>query len=108
MNSTPFELARSTTTRVAGRTGGQIIKLLKMLGVPRQMLYVRQLRENGSFWLRSINHLEVLEQARNLYRRQIVRAHPDKPGGCPEQATLLNWTWSEIERRFREHGHELW
>lgn len=33
---------------------------------------VRRLRENGSFWLREINHLQILEQARSLSRKQIV------------------------------------
>ena len=107
MNETPLELARCANAKVGGRTG-QIVRLLKLLGVPRQMLYVERIRENGSFWLRRINHLQVLEQARWLYRQQMVRVHPDKPEGCPEQATQLNWMWGEIERRFREHGHELW
>ena len=79
-----------------------------MMGVPRQMLYAQRLRDNGSFWLRKINHLEVLEQARWLYRQQIVCVHPDKAGGCPERTIQLNGTWGKIERRFKEHGHELW
>jgi hypothetical protein len=107
MNTIPLELARCKNTKVARYTG-QIIRLLKPLGVPRQMLYVRRLCENGSFWLRRIYHLQILEQARWLYRRQIVCVHPDKTGGCPERAMQLNWAWGEIERRFREHGHELW
>jgi hypothetical protein len=107
MNSMPLDLARCWNTKVAGRTG-QIITLLKTLGVPGQMLYFRRLRENGSFWLRKINHLQILEQARWLYRQQIVCVHPDKAGGSAEQAIQLNWTWGEIERRFKQHGHELW
>ena len=106
MIPTSPNLARCARAKVAGKNG-QIIRLLKVLGVPRQMLYVRQLRENGSFWLRRINHLQVLERARWLYRQQIVHVHPDKAGGCPEQTVQLNWTWGEIERRFKEHGHEL-
>lgn len=107
MNSTSLDLARRRNTKAARRTG-KIITLLKMLGVPRQMLYFRRLRQNGSFWLRKINHLQILEQARWLYRQQIVRVHPDKPGGSTERAMQLNWAWHEIERRFKQHGHELW
>jgi hypothetical protein len=106
MNST-LELTRGRNNKVAGHTG-YIVGLLKTLGVPRQMLYVRRLRENGSFWLRDINHLQILEQARSLYRKQIVCVHPDKAGGCLEQTIQLNWTWGEILRRFKKHGHELW
>ena len=87
---------------------GQIIRLLKTLGVPRQMLYVGRWRENKSFWLRNINHLEVLEQARGLYRSQMACVHPDKSGGSLEQAVRLNLAWGQIEQRFKQHGHELW
>jgi len=107
MNSMPLEFARCRKIKAAGRPR-EIITLLKTLGVPRQMLYFRRLRQNGSFWLRKINHLEVLEQARWLYRRQIVCVHPDKPDGNTERAMQLNWMWSEIERRFKQHGLELW
>ena len=86
----------------------QIIGLLKTVGVPNRMLYVRRLTENGSFWMRRIDHLEVLEQARRLYRQQIVCAHPDKAGGSLERTIQLNATWGKIQRRFKEHGHELW
>jgi hypothetical protein len=107
MKSISFDLVRCKKARVAGRTG-KIITLLKMLGVPKQMLHVRRLYDNGSFLLRNINHLQVLEQARWLYRQQIVCAHPDNSGGSTERAIQLNWTWGEIKRRFKEHGHELW
>lgn len=103
----PLNLTRCKNTRVAGHTG-YITGLLKALGVPRQMLYVRRLSENGSFWLRRIDHLQVLEQARRLYRQQIVCIHPDKAGGSLEQTIQLNDTWGKIEQRFKLHGHELW
>ncbi len=85
-----------------------IVGLLKILGVPADMLYVRRLCREKSFWLRPINHLEVLEQARKLYRMRIGVVHPDKPGGCTRQAAELNWIWGEVQRRFRDRGHELW
>ncbi len=81
--------------------------LLKNLGVPSRMLYVRRLSDNGSFWSRRINHLQVLEQARRLYRQQIVGVHPDKAGGCVERTIQLNGAWDKIEQRFKAHGHEL-
>ncbi len=93
--------------RISSSHTGCIVRLLKTLGVPGPMIYVRRLSENGSFWLRRINHLQVLEQARQLYRRQIIELHPDKPGGCLERTIQLNWTWREVERRFKQHGHEL-
>ena len=86
----------------------QVIGLLKTLGVPRKMLYVRRIRESGSFWQRKVNHLQVLEQARQLYRKQIICLHPDKPGGNLEQTVQLNLMWGKIERHFKRHGHELW
>jgi hypothetical protein len=100
-------LTRYTSQPVASRSL-QVIGLLKVLGVPRQLLYVRRIRENGSFWRRKINHLQILEQARQLYRRQVVRAHPDKPGGNLERTVRLNVLWDQIERHFKRHGHELW
>ena len=107
MNSTPLDLSRCKHTKAARHTG-YIVGLLKLLGVPKQMLYVQSLRDNGSFWLRKINHLEVLEQARELYRMQIVCVHPDKAGGSLERTIQLNDTWGKIRERFKEHGHELW
>jgi len=86
---------------------GYIVGLLKKLGVPRQMLYVRRPHENGSFWRRKINHLQVLEQARRLYRKQIVCVHPDIRGGSLERTVQLNAAWAKIQRRFKKHGHEL-
>lgn len=100
-------LAR-TGRRKADSSGITIIGLLKWMGVPNRMLYARRRRRNGSFWIRRINHLEVLEQARLLYRKQIVCAHPDKAGGNLERSIQLNVAWGKIERGFREHGHELW
>lgn len=107
MNSTTLELIRGKNTKAAGHTGS-IVGLLKTLGVPRQMLYVRRLRENGSFWLRDINHLQIMEQAHSLSRKQFVCVHPDQAGGCLEQTIQFNWTWGEFARRFKKHGHELW
>ena len=107
MNSTSLEITRCKNVKVASRTG-YIVGLLKTLGVPNRMLYVRRPRHNGSFWLRRIDHLQVLEQARRIYRKKITRVHPDKVGGNLERAIQLNQTWYEIERRFRKHGHELW
>jgi len=107
MNALPLDLTRCATARIAG-ANDRIVGLLKTLGVPPQLLYVRRIRENGSFWLRRINHLQVLEQARQLYRKQIVCLHPDKTGGSLEQTIQLNVTWGKIERHFKRHGHELW
>ena len=100
-------LTKCHETRIPGQ-GQQIIGLLKTIGVPNWMLYVRTLRQHGSFWARQINHLEILEQARGLYRQQIVGVHPDKPGGSLEQTIQLNDIWGKIERRFKQHGHQLW
>ena|SRR3989344_6147889 len=89
----------------------QIVGLLRHLGVPRRLLYVRDRRQKkrgSSLWTRPVNHLEVLEHARQAYRRRIIDVHPDKPGGSLEQTVELNRTWGEIKKRFRSHGHELW
>jgi hypothetical protein len=107
MNTTSLDLSRWKRRKAFGHTG-RTVGLLKTLGVPNRMLYVRRLRENGSFWLRQINHLQVLEQARWLYRKQIACVHPDRAGGSLERTIQLNDTWGKIERRFKEHGHSLW
>ena len=86
----------------------RIVGLLKTVGVPDQMLYARRDRQNASFWMRPIDHLQVLQHARQLYRAQIACVHPDKPGGNLEQTVQLNDAWGKIARRFKEHGHELW
>ncbi|MBE0544386.1 MAG: hypothetical protein IH623_23845 [Verrucomicrobia bacterium] len=106
MNSMPLDLTRCRNSRNAGHAG-YIVSLLRTLGVPKQILYVQRVRENGSFWTRRINHLEVLERARWLYRQQIACVHPDKAGGSHERTIELNNTWGKISRRFKEHGHEL-
>ena len=103
----PLKLTRCRKTKSPGNTH-QIVGLLKSLGVPKQLLYVPRLNENGSFWRRRIDHLQVLEQARQLYRQQIVCVHPDKAGGNLERTIQLNDSWGKIEQRFKEHGHELW
>jgi len=107
MNVMSLDRSRRNHPKITGRTG-QIVTLLKNIGVSRKMLYVRRLSDNGSFWSRRINHLQVLEQARRLYRQQIVCVHPDKAGGSPEWTIQLNGTWDKIRRRFKAHGHELW
>ncbi len=98
---------RSQIARVGGPSR-QIIGLLKWVGVPPELLYARGRRQNASFWQRPINHLQVLEVARKLFRMQIVCVHPDKPGGNLEAAIQLNETWGMIQERFKQHGHELW
>ncbi len=107
MNSPSLNLTRCRKSSSPERTR-QIIGLLKMVGVSNQMLYARRDRQNASFWMRPINHLKALEQARRLYRAEIVRVHPDKPGGSLERTIQLNDAWGRIEQRFKEHGHELW
>jgi hypothetical protein len=65
MSSPPFRLTRCQNPTGA-RHNGRIVALLKTLGVPRQLLYVRRIRKNGSFWMRDINHLQILERARQM------------------------------------------
>jgi hypothetical protein len=101
------DLSRFKNNKIAG-CALQVIGLLKTLGVPRQMLYVGRIHDSASFWQRNVNHLEVLEQARHLYRSRIACVHPDKPGGSLEQTVQLNVTWGRIERQFKKHGHQLW
>lgn len=107
MNTMPLVQFGYQIRKVGGPTR-QIIGLLKWVGVPDPMLYASGHRSNASFWTRSINHLQVLEQARKLFRMQIVCVHPDKPGGCLELTIQLNDVWDQIVRRFKQHGHELW
>ena len=107
MNSMLLDLTRNRNAKSHGHNP-RIVGLLKMVGVPDRMLYTRRLPQNKSFWIRGINHLEVLERARGLYRRELACVHPDKAGGDLEQTIQLNHAWSEIKQRFKMHGHELW
>ena len=106
MNSGLIKDTRRGNAKATGRNR-QIVSLLKTLGVPNQLLYVRGGRRRDSLWLRPIDHLHVLEQARKLYRTQIVCVHPDRGGGSLERTIELNHSWHFIQKRFREHGHEL-
>jgi hypothetical protein len=90
-----------------GSQGPRTVGLLKLLGVPKQMLYFGRSGQNASLWSRQINHLEVLEQARKLYRRQIFDVHPDRAGGSTERTIQLNQTWFKIRQSFKTHGYEL-
>lgn len=107
MNSMPLVRSRCRNSKSSGNTR-QIVGLLKTVGVTNRLLYVRGQRQCGSFWERRINHLQVLEEARQLYRKQIVCVHPDKAGGSVDRTIQLNGNWSRNQRRFKEHGHELW
>jgi hypothetical protein len=88
------------------RKTGYIVTQLQALGVPRSLLYLKRHRSNGSFWLRRINHLAVLERARQLYRAQVLREHPDK-GGCHKRTAELNSIWRSIKQTFTRHGYEI-
>ena len=95
-----LNVTRCRKTRSPGNTR-EIVGLLKTVGVPNQMLYARRQRQNASFWMRPIDHLQVLQHARQLYRTQIACVHPDKPGGSLEETIQLNDTWGKIARRFK-------
>jgi len=82
--------------------------LLNALGVP---LWVYQPRSrayrNGSIWNRNINHLEVLEVAKRLYRKQAKIVHPRARGDCEEASVRLNYLWATIRERFKRQGYEI-
>lgn len=85
---------------------GYIVSHLLALGVPARMLQSRK-RRDAKFWLRQINHLAVLEYARDRWRQLIARWHPDRPGGCATLAQQINRCWQYVERMFRKHGYQL-
>lgn len=87
----------------------QIISALKHLGVSQKSLYPKWSRSQpkGGFWLRSVNHLDILEQARNNFRKQIKEVHPDKKGGCSRKTLELNRSWGFVQKKFRAAGHTL-
>ena len=102
-----------TTTKqrptIARRSGAlQITGALRKLGVPETWLWPHPRRgKSGSFWLRQIHHVGVLELARRLYRVRIKTVHPDTPGGSTAQALELNSLWRKIRRSFARFGHTL-
>jgi len=88
------------------------VKLLKKLGLPRQMLYGPERNgkhrspKHNSFWQRKINHLDILGTAKEAYRAKVKLEHPDMGGSCAETA-ILNVVWETIEKRFSLHGFNL-
>lgn len=81
------------------------VTALRRLGVPAATL--RSQGWGNSFWNRDLNFLEVLELASKLYRAQLKRWHPDRPGGCQERTRQLNVLWNLVRRMFARHGYEL-
>jgi hypothetical protein len=81
---------------------------LRRLGIPETLLWPHpRVTRSGSFWIRRINHLAVLELARHLYRVKIKSVHPDKPRGSTAQALELNSLWRKIRTAFARFGHTL-
>lgn len=54
----------------------------------------------ASWWERT----EVYNRAKLIYLREMANAHPDREGGDANYATLLNMTWSRMERLFKRYG----
>jgi hypothetical protein len=74
------------------------------------MLVLRGVRGKGSqgFWGRKVDHLAILEMARNLWRTALKRFHPDRPGGCSRKTVELNALWFRVRKRFAAKGYELY
>lgn len=85
---------------------GTVVTKLRWLGVPPKLMRAGR-SGNSSFWRRQINHLAVLEKAKERYRARIAKIHPDKPGGSTGQTVILNTVWSQIQRLFKQQGHTL-
>ena len=101
----PNPLTHCPQKLMPAKRGSYVVGSLKQLGVPNKLLYAR--RGNASFWLRKINFLEVLEAARNCYRKLAKRFHPDKPRGGKKAFQRLNEAWHFVVRAFKQHGYEL-
>jgi 2-polyprenyl-6-methoxyphenol hydroxylase-like FAD-dependent oxidoreductase len=84
-----------------------VVTQLRYLGVAEKLIRGRNPGRGRSFWNRGANYYEVLERAKELYRRQIVLEHPDKTGGNLPRATLLNDIWAAIENKFKKRGYEI-
>jgi len=100
----------------------QTMRMLKILGIPKKMLYKR-VRSRGrqhtyaSFWHRPIDHLAILELARKTYRERASLIHPDKvqQGKSPPNddddndidISTLNRIWESLEERFKRHGFTI-
>jgi hypothetical protein len=82
----------------------RVASALLALGVPSSML--RERRMKVPFWQRRINHLAVLDCARDCWRASIRQAHPDR-GGSNDCAAKLNKLWNHVRRAFKQQGHEL-
>ena len=88
--------------------------LLCWLGIPEEDIYpprkpcgTGRWGKSGSFWKRDINHLMLLERAREQFRARIKAVHPDY-GGDPKGTIETIRVWRIVRRRFQEHGYELW
>ena len=90
-----------------------VVTLLAWMGVPDRRLYLPRKMggsnkhgEFGGFWKRPINHLALLEEARERYLSRIKAAHPDRGGEARKAADLVK-VWHMISSRFKTHGYEL-
>jgi hypothetical protein len=99
-------MSKSLESRQRTFRSVRTITLLTWIGVPRATLQQRRGQKRLSFWHRSVNHLDILHQARAHYRKKLLRVHPDK-GGSAEKTIALNRAWSCLRRHFKNHGHEL-
>lgn len=94
------------TNRRAPAEAGNIEGLLLALGVPRRLLQPQRRTNDKSFWRRPLNHLEILEAAREAWRRAIAQVHPDR-GGSTTLAAKVNALWQRVELLFRKKGYAL-
>lgn len=85
-------------------------QLLLYVGVPYHEIYPKQNWKGGKknpFWKRKIDHLGILEKARNHYMTRIKEIHPDVCNETTEDVAMLNCAWDAIKHRFELHGFKL-
>lgn len=76
---------------------------LKRLGVP-----IPRKKKRGCIWLMLSDSAlwDLLESARNAWRRQAKLTHPDRGGDARQFASMAS-SWAAVKRSFAHHGYEL-
>ena len=96
-----------------GRTE-QFTVLLQVIGVPRSMFLqypnrdsTRNTKLQRPFWRRSDGHiLDVLNEAKRIYRQRSRMEHPDK-GGDSKQYAELTVAYRRLKVLARKHNYEI-
>ena len=97
-----------TQFRIQANGNRHVQSALVKLGMPRKRVYANEHDIVGySFWNRPHYELvDILKDAKDLWRRNIKVSHPDRRGSHACAATL-NCLWDRVKTLYKRRGIEL-